>query len=204
MLNPAEIDPLSLPSVPLEDRRDLPTDPCIYFAIDGQGVVQYVGKAKNLRNRWQGHHRRRQLEAMGNVRIAYVNVDPGLLSAVESAMIERIRPYINCVEAPAARNEGIRKRSIASMDAQAMSALTGGFKVTRTKEWTVENLPLKLSNAAKASPKGVTQICREANISRGFWSQLTNSHRPSISLKTLKALCKALGISLESLGLNPE
>lgn len=88
MLNPAEVNPLALPSVPLEDRLQLPTEPCIYFAIDSQNTVQYVGRAKNPRSRWQGHHRRSQLEEMGGVRIAYVQVDAYLLEAVEAALID--------------------------------------------------------------------------------------------------------------------
>lgn len=95
MINPSEINPLTLPSVPLESRRDLPTDPCIYFAIDGQGLVQYVGKAKNLRNRWGGHHHYNDFTRMSNVRIAYIAVDVDLLSAVERSFIEWIAPPLN-------------------------------------------------------------------------------------------------------------
>lgn len=93
--NPSEINPLTLPSVSLEDRRDLPADPCIYFAIDGQGVVQYVGRSVNPRNRWQRHHRRSQLEEMGGVRIAYVHVDADLLEPVEAALIDWFNPPLN-------------------------------------------------------------------------------------------------------------
>ena len=36
MIDPATINPIALPSVPLEDRLQLPTKPCICFAIDSQ------------------------------------------------------------------------------------------------------------------------------------------------------------------------
>ncbi|MEH1865915.1 MAG: hypothetical protein V7K69_13040 [Nostoc sp.] len=39
VINPATIDPLALPSRSLCERSELPTTPCIYFAIDSQGVV---------------------------------------------------------------------------------------------------------------------------------------------------------------------
>lgn len=46
--NPKEaLDLSSLPSVPLSDRRNIPSIPGIYFAIDSLGVVQYIGRAKN-------------------------------------------------------------------------------------------------------------------------------------------------------------
>ncbi len=35
--------PLSQPSPPLSLRSQLPTTPCIYFAIDSQSTVQYMG-----------------------------------------------------------------------------------------------------------------------------------------------------------------
>jgi DNA-binding Xre family transcriptional regulator len=95
MLNPADINPLALPSVPLEDRRQLPTVPCIYFAIDSQGTVQYIGQTKNPRNRWAQHHRHDQLEEMGGVRIAYVHVDVDLLEPVEAALIDWFNPPLN-------------------------------------------------------------------------------------------------------------
>ncbi len=47
-INPATIDPLALPSVSLQERSQLPTTPCIYFAIDSQGVVQYIGRVEPL------------------------------------------------------------------------------------------------------------------------------------------------------------
>jgi hypothetical protein len=36
-INPATIDPLALPSVFLHERSQLPSQPCIYFAIDPDG-----------------------------------------------------------------------------------------------------------------------------------------------------------------------
>lgn len=78
------------------------------------------------------------------------------------------------------------------------------MKVRQTDEWDLPGLPQQLKDAAKRSEKSVSQICREANISTTFWYQVVKGNKESISLKTLKALCKALGISLDSLGLNPD
>ncbi|MFN6475250.1 hypothetical protein [Nostoc sp. DedQUE07] len=46
MINPSTINPLALLSVPLEMRSQLPITPYIYFAIDSEGVVQYIGRSK--------------------------------------------------------------------------------------------------------------------------------------------------------------
>jgi hypothetical protein len=47
MLNPSAINPLTLPSVSLDLRSQLPTAPCIYFAVDSEGRVQYLLWNKN-------------------------------------------------------------------------------------------------------------------------------------------------------------
>jgi hypothetical protein len=96
MINPASISLESLPSVPLEDRQSLPCEPCIYFAIDGQGVVQYIGRSVNPARRWASHHKRRSLESIGGVRIAYLALDADLLADVEAALIEWFNPPLNC------------------------------------------------------------------------------------------------------------
>ncbi|NEO86459.1 MAG: GIY-YIG nuclease family protein [Spirulina sp. SIO3F2] len=96
MIDPKSITPASLPSVPLGDRQDLPAIAGIYFALDSQGKVQYIGRSVNLQQRWTLHHRTNQLEEMGGIRIAYLVVDDlGLLNSVEEALIEWFDPPLN-------------------------------------------------------------------------------------------------------------
>lgn len=52
-----------LPNCQFSDRDKLPECSGIYFAIASARVL-YVGQAKNLRNRWQNHHRSHQLEGV--------------------------------------------------------------------------------------------------------------------------------------------
>ncbi|MBW4422628.1 MAG: GIY-YIG nuclease family protein [Myxacorys californica WJT36-NPBG1] len=52
MIDPQTINPLALPSVPLELRSQLPETPCIYFAINSLGQVQYIGRSANPKRRW--------------------------------------------------------------------------------------------------------------------------------------------------------
>ena len=96
MINPANIDLNSLPWLPLEAKSAFPKQAAIYFAIDSQGCIQYVGRAVNVHARWGNHHKYRQLETIGNVRIAYLLVDtPDLLPDIESALITYFKPLLN-------------------------------------------------------------------------------------------------------------
>ncbi|MBD2563964.1 MULTISPECIES: helix-turn-helix domain-containing protein [Nostoc] len=95
MLNPQAINPLVLPSVSLKERSQLPTTPCIYFAIDSNEVVQYIGRSINPAQRWVSHHKRQALSNHTGVRIAYLEVEVNLLHWVELALIRWFNPPLN-------------------------------------------------------------------------------------------------------------
>jgi excinuclease UvrABC nuclease subunit len=95
MINPETLDLSTLPSVALEAKSDLPTQSAIYFAIDSQGTIQYIGQSVNVNQRWQGHHRTKALKALGGVRIAYLTLDTDLLREVEFALIKYFNPPLN-------------------------------------------------------------------------------------------------------------
>ncbi len=42
---------VALPSLPLDERRDLPDTAAIYFVLAGDAVL-YVGQSVNVRQRW--------------------------------------------------------------------------------------------------------------------------------------------------------
>lgn len=67
MINPSELNLFLLPFVALEERSQLPSVPCIYFAIDSLGAVQYIGRSNNVRVRWTNHHRCSDLETIEKV-----------------------------------------------------------------------------------------------------------------------------------------
>ena len=95
MINPETLDLSTLPSVALESKSDLPTQSAIYFAIDPQGVVQYVGRSANLNNRWVQHNKLKELESIGGIRISYLSLDCDLLTDVEKALIRWFNPPLN-------------------------------------------------------------------------------------------------------------
>ena len=95
MINPETLDLSALPSVTLEAKSQLPTQSAIYFAIDSQGIVQYIGRSTNIHRRWLKHHRFSQLKSIGDIRIAYLFVDSDLLSNVETALVKWFQPPLN-------------------------------------------------------------------------------------------------------------
>lgn len=99
-MNITGINPSALPSMSLEQRSQLPTTPCCYFAIDAYDQVQYIGRSVNPQQRWLQHHKYGDLFRMSGVRIAWLSVSsPELLPEVEKALIDWFRPPLNRVAA---------------------------------------------------------------------------------------------------------
>ncbi len=97
MLNPKDINPFSLPNIPLIDRKQLPSIAGIYFAI-ANGKVQYIGMSANLNQRWNSHHRYREISEMSDPHIAYLDVSSinnDLIGEIEEALIFWFNPPLN-------------------------------------------------------------------------------------------------------------
>lgn len=111
-INPSEINLASLPWLPLNARSAFPEQPAIYFAIDSQDCIQYIGRSLNPKARWLVHHRYNQLEAIGSIRIAYLFIDtPELLSEIEAALITWFNPPLNVCGKPSEKCEPHKKNS---------------------------------------------------------------------------------------------
>ncbi len=95
-MNVAEINPLSLPSLPLSERKHLPSCPAIYFVMQGDHIL-YIGQTTNLAQRWATHNRLKQFAKMvGDIRVAWLECsDTTLLRKVEAALIEQFEPELN-------------------------------------------------------------------------------------------------------------
>ncbi len=90
------IDPLELPSLPLDKKADLPDCPAIYFAISGSGEILYVGRTAALCRRWISHHRFKQLNDLGNVKLAWLQCEePSILKTLEARLICALKPKLN-------------------------------------------------------------------------------------------------------------
>jgi predicted GIY-YIG superfamily endonuclease len=90
---------LELAKVSLQAKELLPEYSGIYYVLDETNKVWYVGKAKNIRKRWQGkaHHRIYQLEAQKkkHFTIYYEQVSEFQLDSIEKQRIEKYHPHLN-------------------------------------------------------------------------------------------------------------
>lgn len=95
-MNVASIDPLTLPSLPLSERSQLPNCPAIYFVMQNESVL-YIGKTVNLAQRWAAHHKWNQLAGLDTpIRIAWLSCsDKNLLTQIETALIQQFNPELN-------------------------------------------------------------------------------------------------------------
>ena len=97
-------DPFGLPSIRLSEIKKLPSCAAIYFAIDSEGRVLYVGQATNLAARWKNHHREFQLGEMDKscpVRIAWQTWNEEDLNEAEKYFIQTFHPLLNGTEVKA-------------------------------------------------------------------------------------------------------
>lgn len=102
----SEVQFAALPFVALPQRAQLPNCPAIYFAIDHQDRVLYIGKASNLLARWKEHHRFEQLNRLHKkspVRLAWLDCSSCIdqLDAIESHYIAVYKPLLNGTKVPA-------------------------------------------------------------------------------------------------------
>jgi hypothetical protein len=95
MINPEALDLSALPSLPLSDRKRLPTTPCIYFAMSN-GTVQYIGRAVNPRSRWSAEYHHHYKDLQPDSLIAWLEVSSSdLLPEIEKALIAWFKPPLN-------------------------------------------------------------------------------------------------------------
>lgn len=96
-----DINPLELPSLPLNCRNKLPSLAAIYIVLSENDDILYVGKAINLANRWMQHHRFKQFGSYQSVRIAWLECsDETLLDQVERMLIKSLTPLLNNTRVP--------------------------------------------------------------------------------------------------------
>lgn len=158
-----EINPLTLPSLPLTERNKLPNLPAVYFAIAEAGEILYIGRSKNLAARWAVHHRYVELKTIGNVRIAWLHCsDELLLPGIEEALIKYFLPTLNSTpnqhRKPRQKNEGrdklieIIKLARGSMSQRALGKLLG-VSTTAVQLWEKGETIPDTKNLAKIAAR---------------------------------------------------
>lgn len=87
-----------LPYLPSRKRADLPSITGLYFVVQHGGVVLYIGKTRNLLQRWRNHHRAAQLIAADTWIVWYAmpsQIGDQSLTAAERAAIRTFAPRLN-------------------------------------------------------------------------------------------------------------
>ncbi len=85
----------SLPSMPISERNKLPYIAAVYFAIDENQEIHYVGQTTNLRGRIASHHKLADFRSM-NLAIAWMQVsEVETLRVTEKQLIEYHKPKLN-------------------------------------------------------------------------------------------------------------
>jgi excisionase family DNA binding protein len=96
------IDPFSLPFVMMSEMPYLPACGGIYFAIEDDREVVYIGQSVNIRYRWRTHHTQSYLCDLSNLddarryRLAWLIIeDLEERTSAERAFVRRFRPRLN-------------------------------------------------------------------------------------------------------------
>lgn len=91
-----EINPAELSAVSIEERDELPEQPGIYFVLNKDNAIQYIGMSINLQKRWYSHHRQSDFDLIKDGKIAFITSLPKhYLQEIESVLIKSFVPKLN-------------------------------------------------------------------------------------------------------------
>lgn len=109
VIAPEDLNPFSLPSLPLRTRQQLPECTATYLVLDSDTkVVLYIGVTKNLLRRWKSHNKLSYMPH--SALIAWLEVENlNIARAVEYRLIQKFNPVFNNYYNPVPPNPiGIR------------------------------------------------------------------------------------------------
>lgn len=168
---------LDLPSVSLSELQSLPECPGIYFVIDKDCSVLYIGKADNLRRRWNKWHHRFDQAAENGAKVAWMQVSSKiLLFDIEKALIQYFQPTAN-----GTRYE--RKLRQPSSNKPSKSGVATGFLILRKQ--------------SGVSQQDVAQALGVTYQTVSDWER--NKYLPHLTPGQMLRLCHLLNCSLEDL-----
>lgn len=91
-----EVNPFELPYVSLSFRQGLPSIPAVYFVIQNNSEILYIGQSENLKNRWKNHGKLAEIRKLGgDSRIAWLKADKASLAELEAEFIGFYKPSLN-------------------------------------------------------------------------------------------------------------
>lgn len=188
MIEPASLDISSLPWLPLSEQNAFPQRPTIYFAIDSTGLIQYIGRSVNPRQRWKSHHQFNNLSKIGQIRIAYLFVDsPDLLPDIERALIQWFKPPLN--KAMCRVSESGKTDTCKTKD-------SGAIRVRKVIDIEVPGLGARIKQARELDSRSLIQICADAGMTPANWYKVEKEEAKVLPIETLRKIEAVLGVDL--------
>lgn len=85
----------NLPYIEFNCLKELPEVSAIYF-VKKQKEYLYIGKTKNLAQRWLAHHRYQELKALNADKLEWLVIkDLNIIDDLEQKFIEQLKPFLN-------------------------------------------------------------------------------------------------------------
>lgn len=96
------INPFALPYIAYKNKANLPNSSGIYYVLNRhKREIVYIGRAKNIRNRWKSHHRDWDVGLLecihndGRITIAWEIYPENYLKELETKRIQEFKPIVN-------------------------------------------------------------------------------------------------------------
>ena len=136
-MNLQSINLAKLSSIHLSQKERLPEHSGIYFAIDSENKLLYIGSAKNIRTRWRGHHRYHQLKEIdrqNKIKIAWIAWNQEDLIAAENYLIKTYQPFLNRTKMQTIKTIASEKTLIELLERIRLSIVILGIQTSRVNQ----------------------------------------------------------------------
>lgn len=184
-----------LPYVEFIKKDQLPETAGIYFAIDKDQKIWYIGRAQNLRNRWLGHHRYEQLKKINkksNIKLLWYSCEnnENTLTQLENYFIDTYHPVLNSTKVEAKRITPAEIELRNTLVKIGQYIIVVGYE-ENNKEFGLPTIHLKYSCGYKNPARILRNIFDAVNRRGGLrWSY----YRKSRSTPIWKTKCNGIGI----------
>ena len=196
-----KLDLSKLPSVPLSQKANLDRCSAIYFALDSNNNVLYVGKAINLLFRWRNHHRFEQLSQINRTNLVRLlwwecTLEQQVLTQAEKHFIKVYKPLLNNSIVPTIPKGDF---SIVVSKLATNTIIMGFFKRSYGYElklayaWPNRNASRKIGQLLKQCEKGFTWNKGHIHTSP-VWTGCYNNSQPPQQINLYISPCSTSGL----------
>lgn len=194
-----KLDLSRLPSVPLSQKANLDRHSAIYFALDSNNKVWYVGRAINLFIRWRKHHRFAQLCEINRtnpVRLAWWECNPEQLKQAEDRLIKVYKPVLNNTIVPIIPKGDF---SIVLSKLATNTIIIGlfkrsyGYEIKLGYDWPNRNASRKIGQLLLQCQNGFTWNKAHIHTSP-VWTGIYNNSQPPQQISLYISPCVTSGL----------